>query len=72
MDREVRKTVGVYERPARPKWPRMLALVLAVVALIVWVAVAYSAEPSWRSTEASSERSVTLSLWMLPTERRLM
>ena len=72
MEPEVRKTVGVYERPARPKWPRLLALVLAVAALIVWVAVAYGAEPSSRSTEASSERSVTLSLWTLSTERRLM
>lgn len=29
------KTVGVYERPAPPKWPKIVAIALAVLVLVV-------------------------------------
>jgi hypothetical protein len=40
VKREVGKTVGIYERPAKAKWPRVAAIVAIVVLAIVAAAAA--------------------------------
>lgn len=73
MSREVRRTVGVYDRPEKSRWPRLAIIAVVVLVLVIAASLALGyAGFSSRSTATSSARSVTRSRCTLSTQRRRM
>lgn len=71
MNREVRKTVGVYDRPEKSRWPRLAIIAVVILVLLIAASLAFGYLSS-RSTATSSARSVTRSRCTLSTQRRRM
>lgn len=54
-----KKTVGVYERPAKSRWPLVVALAVVLLAVLAVAGVAFSSEPYFdaRFCSANSQLS---------------
>jgi hypothetical protein len=75
MKQDVGKTVGGYERPARPKWLK-LAAAIAVLILLVLAAIAASrffgeaqaATPGQAVFDEAGKRALSYLLFLTPPE----